>query len=98
MANPEHVAKLREGVEPSKLNQTNLGMASLAGALLVEADLHHASLMWTVFGATDLTGAKGLDTCLQFKPEYPRLLNACQIWPARAGVSTRLWSSREPRK
>lgn len=81
MANPEHVAKLNEGVDAwnawrdrdpdilpnltganfcvAELSDANLGRADLSGAHLGDAHLFE-----TVFGSTDLTDAKALETCV----------------------------------
>src|SRR6266852_4371209 len=46
------------------LSGTDLLGASLSGADMTEADLHQAQLRGTIFIDTDLSTAKGLDSCL----------------------------------
>ncbi len=69
MANPEHLAKLKEGVEAwnawwkenhdvtPDLTDAHLNGATLSGATLSGADLSGADLTWA-----DLFKAKGLDS------------------------------------
>jgi hypothetical protein len=74
MANPEHLAKLLQGVEAwnewrenisGKLNLggANLIEANLGGANLREADLREANLFETLFVDIDLSKTKGLQSC-----------------------------------
>jgi len=106
MANPEHLAKLKEGIEAwnlwrrqnldilpdlsqadlhganlrgvnfvrvmltganlcqANLRRTDLSFTNLQLAALAEADLNRALLSSTVLGNTNLTRAKGLETCI----------------------------------
>jgi uncharacterized protein YjbI with pentapeptide repeats len=50
------------------LNEANLGRANLTGADLTGADLSRVGLVETVFGNTDLSDVKGLETCLHMGP------------------------------
>jgi len=50
------------------LRWANLCWANLNGANLSEADLSKANLGRTIFGISNLTGAKGLDTCAHYGP------------------------------
>ena len=57
----------------ANLSGANLSGANLSGANLIGANLHgadfsNADLIETVFGNTDLTDAKGLDTCIHHGP------------------------------
>jgi hypothetical protein len=73
MADPQQVEIIRNGVE--KWNRwrnadvkPDLREASLSGADLSEADLSGAHLLETVFGNSNLTNARGLDTCVHRGP------------------------------
>ena len=70
MANPEHLAKLREGVsvwnawrDENEGVQVDLSGADLAEADLAGANLNEANLANISFGDTTLTETTGLDTC-----------------------------------
>jgi TIR domain-containing protein/pentapeptide repeat protein len=65
MADEEHVALLKQGVEVwNKWREANPDIKpDMDGANLTGADLSMAILAETVFGNTDLTRAKSLETC-----------------------------------
>src|ERR1700679_1025136 len=123
MANPEHVARLKEGVDAwnrwlhenpeirpdltdanlidanlrdVNLNQANLTWANLTGANLDGAWLLEANFSWaelakanlagarlasTVLGNTDLTGAKGLETCEHLASSIIDYQTLAKSWP-----------------
>jgi hypothetical protein len=123
MANPEHVAKLKEGVEAwnqwrreapdiipnlneadfsganlagANLGGVNLFGANLVGAELIQAllyqanlsranlggaDLTDALLAFTIFGDTNLAGAKGLEACRHSAPSIVDHLTLAQSGP-----------------
>jgi uncharacterized protein YjbI with pentapeptide repeats len=64
MADNDHVALLKQGMEAwNKWREENPGIKpDLGGANLTEADLREARLSETVFGNTNLSDVKGLDT------------------------------------
>jgi len=75
MANEKHVALLKQGVDVwNKWRKANpdimpdLRGANLSGAVLYDANLPRAILNETVFGDTNLTEAKGLETCQHHGP------------------------------
>jgi hypothetical protein len=80
MANSEHLAKLKEGVDSWNqwrrdkpkieldLSKANLGKANLSRANLLGADLSKTSLGWTIFAFTNFSTTKGLDTCIHGGP------------------------------
>jgi len=58
----------RANLGGAKLNGADLGGAILNSASLSSADLSRATLYETVFGDTNLTRAKGLETCQHLAP------------------------------
>jgi uncharacterized protein YjbI with pentapeptide repeats len=73
MANPEHLAKLKEGVELwnqwRKVNpdvRIDLSGANFTGAILVEANLQSAELSGVTFEEADLSGANLILADLRF--------------------------------
>jgi hypothetical protein len=75
MANPEHLQLLQQGVEAwnawrdqdrnirPNLFQADLRRVDLTGADLTGANLSNGTFFETVFGNTDLTDVRGLETC-----------------------------------
>lgn len=75
LANEQHRAKLREGVEvwnqwrrDNPELKPDLYQANLSGANLSGADLSQAHLWNIIFAATDLTTTKGLASCASHGP------------------------------
>jgi uncharacterized protein YjbI with pentapeptide repeats len=70
MANEKHVSLLEQGVEVwNEWRKENLSIqVGLSGANLKRADLSRAILADTMFGNTNLTTAKGLETCFHIGP------------------------------
>jgi hypothetical protein len=63
------------------LTGANLSGAHLIWAHLMEADLSGAHLLETVFGDTDLTAAKGLDSCKHKGPSTIDYRTLVRSWP-----------------
>ena len=61
-------ARLRGRTSRADLSGADLRWADLSGADLSEADLSEATVGWTVFGAVDLSGAKGLESVRHIGP------------------------------
>jgi hypothetical protein len=55
-------------LDQANLSGENLDRANLSDAYLVLANLDQAQLARTVFGDTNLAGAKGLDSCVHVEP------------------------------
>src|SRR5206468_12258741 len=71
MPNPEHVALLKQGLEAWnrwRVENRHIIRADLGGANLSEADLTGVRLLETVFGNANLSGARGLESCLHDGP------------------------------
>jgi TIR domain/Pentapeptide repeats (8 copies) len=58
----------RAHLDRANLDRAHLGAANLGGANLAGANLSHGVLFETVFGDTDLTMVKGLETCDHLGP------------------------------
>lgn len=57
-------ARLRDSnLSGANLHRANLRRVDLSGADLSGADLSEAKLQWTVFANTNLSGAKGMESC-----------------------------------
>src|SRR5438876_11668145 len=65
----------------ANLEDANLLGANLQGVNLRDANLRTASLGFTVFGNTNLTGARGLDTCQHLGPSVVDHQTIAKSWP-----------------
>ena len=70
--------------------------ANLRGTNLNDADLSRATLFETIFGNTDLTRAKGLETCRPYRAKHHRPSNPATLRPAAPGLPARCRPARQP--
>jgi hypothetical protein len=63
------------------LTEADLGWANLTEAKLTGANLSHAELVGTVFGDTNLTAVRGLETCFHTGPSTLDHRTLAKSWP-----------------
>lgn len=73
----------RADLRMAKLNGANLGMAYLNGSDLGGADFSRASIGWTIFGNTDLSEVKGLET---IKHEGPSTIGIDTLFSSKGQI------------